>query len=125
MKFKKLVTDIPENIAENTIIETDYNTGDPLIGFYSKETSKMLGSQANQCACGFATVSAIKDEYYSKKQEGFMCLFLAGYNTAEEARKGHKNIVEHVLKYGDKFLGLDYEEEIEAIARGEEISSEN
>ncbi len=95
VKWKKLVTDIPENIMKNTVIETDVNVGEGII-FDIKGWDKNVYPSDRK----FVTMRCDKDEYYDEEEESFVGIVDYGYDSAEEARKGHKNIVKYLMKHG-------------------------
>lgn len=97
MTIISLITDIPESIVPNTLIETDDNDGSSVIEFFNEDLSYEK-SQGEQYAWKYATVDAFKDEYYSG--DGFDCIFIEGYMTEEDAKVGHNRIVAEILAKG-------------------------
>ena len=98
-EFKKLVTDIPEEVAKNTVIETDLNSGQSLVEFRNYDLS-LTDDQKGQYDYAYATVDCDRDEYYDKEADAFDAMFLVGYNTPEEAKAGHDNIVRYIMAHG-------------------------
>ena len=95
--FKQLVTDIPEEVVEDTLIVTDYNTGYSQVEFHNEDSS-LEEEQEKQYSYKFATMNYFKKKYLSASDdEEVDGVFLAGYKTAEEAIAGHKVIVENIL----------------------------
>lgn len=97
IKFKELVTSISEDILENTVIETDLNTGFSVLEFHNIDGS-LADDQKEQYDFKYATLCCFKDEYFDKNKEDFSAILIKEYTTKEEAIEGHKKIVDFILK---------------------------
>ena len=94
--MKPLITDIPEDIAPNTVIETDNSAGLSCTEFLNSG-SGLDKSQKEQYDYKYATLDCDRNEYYSEDEHSFMAIFLEGYMTLKEARAGHRRIISGIL----------------------------
>ncbi len=83
MRNEILITDIPDEISTNLTIETMDNT-------------------AGIDGWRYSTCTFEKKKYHNDKAKHCAGWWLLGYNYSKDAKRGHKNIVRYIMKYGDK-----------------------
>jgi len=93
-----IITEIPEDIVPNTLIETSDNTGISLLEFMNPDLS-FTDDQQEQYDWKFATLDCFKDEFYDDSDK-YCGVFLMGYMTEDEAKMGHKRIIDDILVNG-------------------------
>jgi len=96
--MESLITNIPEDIVPNTVIETSDNTCASVVEFLNPDLSYEKG-QRELYGWKFATLDCFKDEFYDDTDE-YGCIFIEGYMTEEEAIEGHGRIVNEILVRG-------------------------
>ena len=104
-----LKTEIPENIREDTYIETSKNEGRSIIGFRNLDGSPLIEDDF-EYRLNYAPYSTA--EFSIKEDFG---IFITGYWTWKEAVKGHKAIVDLIMNHPDLYSKMD-DDELEDIA---------
>ncbi len=87
--MNKIVTRISDDILSDTLIETNDNKR---CSFDSDDPEEIDNFE-------YATIDWEKSEYENEECIG---VFLRGYHTMEEAKKGHKEVIADIMKNGLK-----------------------